>query len=110
MIEPPKYGIHDDEPFGAASSLAPSPIPSNHSTRPPSAAYSRGGPTTAPLSGGSGLRPLSADSTGGRNPPSITPLDGGGGPDGVGGDFHLGVLGMPQGGSAHGGNVAVSWQ
>ena len=80
----------------ASSSVGASPMPSCYSTRPPSATHHR--PTSA-SSGAGGLRERSA--------PSITPLDGGGGPPGhLGNDFHLGVV--SQSASAGQGGV-VSW-
>ena len=97
-----------DEDDGAAlSSLGvPSQLPSQHSTRPPSASHARSGAACGAPSAGASLRPLSADGEGGRTPPSITPLDGGGGP-GLSTDFHLGVV---PAGIVPGGVNAVSWQ
>ena len=81
---------------GYGSSLEPSPMPSQHNTRPPSASR----------------RPNSAASSCGapRSVPSITPLDGGGGPAGLSTDFHLGVVGASNGGGGSGGITGVSWQ
>ena len=81
--------MHDPE-----SSMEGSPMPSQHSTRPPSA-------SCRPTSAASSIAGVS------RTAPSITPLDGGGGMPGLTNDFHVGVV---QAGHGGGGNTAVSWQ
>ena len=86
--------------YGGYSSTETSPMPSQFSTRPPSASAANHRASSCGGLGGSEAERR-------RTVPSISPLDGGGGP-GLSNDFHLGVISSGGHSSSHGGGVSWS--